>query len=82
MWKLEQWKLNYSADKLILGGDFNVVPDCSQDCFPSRASYHILIIIFLLWSPNLICVIIGDWKIPLQLSILGVIPPGIVSVQE
>lgn len=40
--KLEQWKLSYLVDKVIVGGDFNVVPDPFLDRFPPRASCYIL----------------------------------------
>lgn len=80
--KLEQWKLSYLVDKVIVEGDFNVVPDPFLDRFPSRASCHKL---FLIWLPKSVCVTIGDWKILLRLGKLGLIQlitvnvPGLIT---
>lgn len=38
--KLEEWKLLYMTDKIIIGGDFNVVPDEWLDRLPLRGHCH------------------------------------------
>lgn len=38
--QLEQWKLSYLVDKVVVGGDFNIAPDPSVDRLPSRTSCH------------------------------------------
>uniref|UniRef100_A0A3Q2ZQW8 exodeoxyribonuclease III n=1 Tax=Kryptolebias marmoratus TaxID=37003 RepID=A0A3Q2ZQW8_KRYMA len=44
---IKHWKLKYSTDQVILGGDFNVAPDGSIDRLPSRGQHHIYNDIFV-----------------------------------
>lgn len=44
--KINQWKVTYSTDEVIIGGDFNLVPDNSVDRLPSRGHLHTLDDIF------------------------------------
>ena len=37
---LEGWKVTYSTDKVIVGGDFNLVPDLWMDHLPPRGQSH------------------------------------------
>lgn len=38
---IKQWKIKYSTDQVILGGDFNVTPDDLIDRLPSRGQHRI-----------------------------------------
>uniref|UniRef100_A0A087XR38 Endonuclease/exonuclease/phosphatase domain-containing protein n=1 Tax=Poecilia formosa TaxID=48698 RepID=A0A087XR38_POEFO len=44
---IKHWKLKYSTDQVILGGDFNVAPDGSIDRLPSGGQHHIFNDIFV-----------------------------------
>ena len=37
---LEGWKVTYSTEKVIVGGDFNLVPDLWMDRLPPRGQSH------------------------------------------
>lgn len=37
---LEGWKVTYGTDKVIVGGDFNLVPDLWMDRLPPRGQSH------------------------------------------
>lgn len=37
---LEEWKVTYTIDKVIVGGDYNLVPDLWMDRLPLRGHYH------------------------------------------
>ncbi len=54
--KINQWKMTYSTDEVIIGGDFNLVPDNSVDRLPSRGHHHTFDDIFnnLVSNTNLI----------------------------
>lgn len=36
---LEQWKLTYTTDKVIVGGDYNLAPDLWMDRLPPKGHY-------------------------------------------
>lgn len=38
--KICHWKLTYSCEQVIMGGDFNLVPDNSVDRLPTRGHHH------------------------------------------
>ncbi len=54
--KINQWKVIYSTDEVIIGGDFNLVPDNSVDRLPTRGHHHTFDDIFnsLVSNTNLI----------------------------
>lgn len=37
---LEEWKMLFSTDRVIIGGDFNLAPDLWLDCLPSKRHCH------------------------------------------
>lgn len=37
---LKEWKVTYNTDKVIVGGDFNLVPDVYMDHLPPRRNSH------------------------------------------
>jgi len=45
--RLKQWKMKYSTEQIIVGGDFNVAPDNSVDRIPSRGQHHLFDDIFI-----------------------------------
>lgn len=53
---LEEWKMLFSTDRVIIGGDFNLAPDLLLDRLPSRRHYHTHdeIILELITKANLI----------------------------
>lgn len=39
-WLLEGWKVTSTTDKIITGGNFNLVPDLWLDCLPPKGQCH------------------------------------------
>lgn len=37
---IEEWKVTYTTDKIIMGGDFNLAPDLWLNRLPSRRQCH------------------------------------------